>query len=37
MIRWSDYRAMRELVVEVVRRLDAPTLEGLTRFDSASS
>ncbi len=32
LLQWADYLAARKLVVELVRRLDAATVEGLTRF-----
>lgn len=33
MIQWADYVAARDLVLEVVRRLDAEAVARLTRFD----
>ena len=33
-IQWQDYVLARDLLVEVVKRLDAPTVEGLTHFQS---
>ena len=33
LMNWQDYRAARELVLEVILRLDAASVETFTRFD----